>query len=112
MIELLGIIPKHLALKGKYSREFFNRRGELLHIQNLKSWPMREVLMEKYRFSEADAIELTEFLEPMLSFNPSKRATPQQSLEHPFLHGVRYQEGLHKSNESSAATTPVEVDNI
>lgn len=27
IIELLGCIPRHFALSGKYSREFFNRRG-------------------------------------------------------------------------------------
>lgn len=27
IIELLGNIPRHFALSGKYSREFFNRRG-------------------------------------------------------------------------------------
>jgi len=29
IIELLGPIPRHIALAGKYSREFFNRRGTL-----------------------------------------------------------------------------------
>lgn len=28
VIELLGPIPRHIALSGKYSREYFNRRGE------------------------------------------------------------------------------------
>ena len=28
VIELLGPIPKHISLAGKYSREFFNKRGE------------------------------------------------------------------------------------
>ena len=27
IIELLGPIPRHIALSGKYSREFFNKRG-------------------------------------------------------------------------------------
>ena len=27
IIELLGPIPKHIALGGKYSREFFNKKG-------------------------------------------------------------------------------------
>uniref|UniRef100_A0A673JWS4 non-specific serine/threonine protein kinase n=1 Tax=Sinocyclocheilus rhinocerous TaxID=307959 RepID=A0A673JWS4_9TELE len=29
IIELLGCIPRHFALSGKYSREFFNRRGSV-----------------------------------------------------------------------------------
>lgn len=28
IIELIGPIPRHIALGGKYSREFFNRRGK------------------------------------------------------------------------------------
>ena len=29
IIELLGPIPKHISLSGKYSREFFNKRGRI-----------------------------------------------------------------------------------
>lgn len=29
IIELLGPIPKHIAFAGKYSKEFFNKRGKL-----------------------------------------------------------------------------------
>jgi hypothetical protein len=28
VIELLGPIPKHIALSGKYSRDFFTRKGK------------------------------------------------------------------------------------
>lgn len=35
IIELLGNIPRHIAFSGKYSREFFNKRGELLFQQCL-----------------------------------------------------------------------------
>ena len=42
IIELLGPIPRHLALAGKYSREFFNRRGNrtrlTLRIQKTGKW--------------------------------------------------------------------------
>lgn len=38
VIELLGPIPKHIALGGKYSREFFNKRGDLRHILQLQPW--------------------------------------------------------------------------
>ena len=29
IIELIGPIPRHIAFSGKYSREFFNKRGKL-----------------------------------------------------------------------------------
>ena len=30
VIELVGPIPRHIAFSGKYSREFFNKRGKYL----------------------------------------------------------------------------------
>ena len=30
IIELVGNIPRHIAFSGKYSREFFNKRGKFL----------------------------------------------------------------------------------
>jgi len=41
--------------------------------------------MEKYRFKEAEAQGLTDFLLPMLEWDPQKRATAQQMLSHPWL---------------------------
>lgn len=32
IVELLGDIPPHFALSGRYSREYFNRRGELENV--------------------------------------------------------------------------------
>lgn len=85
MMELVGRMPKHLALSGKYSKEFFNRSGELRHIRSLKFWPCERVLIEKYNMPEKDAKDLSDFLVPMLDFNPSKRATAEKMLEHPWL---------------------------
>ena len=33
IIELVGPIPRHIAFSGKYSREFFNKRGILMLIR-------------------------------------------------------------------------------
>ncbi|XP_014776644.1 SRSF protein kinase 2 isoform X10 [Octopus bimaculoides] len=85
IIELLGTIPKHIALSGKYSRDFFNRKGELRHITKLKPWGLNEVLREKYEWNEKDAREFSDFLLPMLVFDPAKRATALESLNHPWL---------------------------
>lgn len=41
--------------------------------------------MEKYRFKEVEAQDLTDFLLPMLEWDPQKRATAQQMLSHPWL---------------------------
>lgn len=91
--ELLGKMPKRLALSGKQSKNFFSKRGDLKHIQHLKFWPIHEVLHEKYHFSEKDAKEIAKFMLPLLEFRPEHRATALDCLRSDWLNddgdGVR-----------------------
>uniref|UniRef100_A0A8C8SZC3 non-specific serine/threonine protein kinase n=1 Tax=Pelusios castaneus TaxID=367368 RepID=A0A8C8SZC3_9SAUR len=85
MVELLGEIPPHFALSGRYSREYFTRRGELRHIGNLRPWALGAVLQEKYEWPHEQATAFAHFLLPMLEFLPERRATAAQCLQHPWL---------------------------
>ncbi|KAK2507752.1 hypothetical protein MC885_009018 [Smutsia gigantea] len=85
IVELLGDIPPAFALSGRYSREFFNRRGELRHIHNLKHWGLYEVLMEKYEWPLEQATQFSAFLLPMMEYIPAKRASAADCLQHPWL---------------------------
>ncbi|KAJ1293609.1 hypothetical protein BS78_01G081600 [Paspalum vaginatum] len=85
MMELLGMMPRKIALGGRYSREFFNRYGDLRHIRRLRFWPLNKVLMEKYEFTERNANDMADFLVPILDFVPEKRPTAAQLLQHPWL---------------------------
>jgi serine/threonine protein kinase len=66
MTELMGNFPKSLLAEGKLSSEYFNRNGELKHIHSLNYWGLKDVLYEKYKFSEQDAKEIADFIEPLL----------------------------------------------
>jgi serine/threonine-protein kinase SRPK3 len=55
MMELLGRMPKNMALSGKHSRRFFDKTGHLRRIRGLNYWPLKKVLMEKYKFKEREA---------------------------------------------------------
>jgi serine/threonine protein kinase len=83
--ELLGKMPKRIALEGKYSKSFFDKRGNLKHIKQLKFWPVQDVLMEKYHFSQRDAQAVADFMMPLLDFDPKTRATAQEALESEWL---------------------------
>ena len=85
MMELLGRMPKNLALSGKNSRKFFNSVGNLRRINGLSYWPVRKVLTDKYHMREAEAQALSDFLMPMLRWHHDKRATAQEMLNHPWL---------------------------
>uniref|UniRef100_A0AAV2LWG7 non-specific serine/threonine protein kinase n=1 Tax=Knipowitschia caucasica TaxID=637954 RepID=A0AAV2LWG7_KNICA len=82
---LLGKIPPAIALMGKYSAEYFNRRGDLLRVGKVKSWKLYDVLVEKYHFLLKEASDLSDFLLPMLEYYPERRATAAQCLQHPWL---------------------------
>jgi serine/threonine protein kinase len=75
MMELLGRMPKNMALSGKHSKKFFDGQGHLKRISGLNYWPLKKVLMEKYRIKETEAVAFAEFLVPMLSWYPEDRAT-------------------------------------
>mmetsp|Transcript_31492 Transcript_31492/g.76840 ORF Transcript_31492/g.76840 Transcript_31492/m.76840 type:complete len:207 (+) Transcript_31492:599-1219(+) len=89
IIELLGSMPKTLTRDGKYSRQFFNSNGQLRNIQQLDSWGLKDVLLEKYKLKRKDAEQLSAFLLPMLTLEPSKRCTCFEALQNPFLDDVR-----------------------
>ncbi|XP_029428642.1 SRSF protein kinase 1 isoform X2 [Rhinatrema bivittatum] len=85
IIELLGKIPRKLIMAGKYSKEFFTKKGELKHITKLKPWGLFEVLVEKYEWPQEEAAGFTDFLVPMLELIPERRATAAECLRHPWL---------------------------
>jgi len=85
MMEILGKMPKNIAFSGRLSKRFFDKTGHLLKIRGLQHWPLKKVLMEKYRFIENEAEALADFLLPMLEWHPEKRATAKEMLEHPWL---------------------------
>ena len=75
MMELLGRMPKSMALGGQRARRFFNRAGELRRIQGLNFWPLKKVLVEKYKMNEVEANAFSDFLEPLLDWDPDRRAS-------------------------------------
>lgn len=85
MMELLGRMPKNLALSGKNSKKFFDSKGHLRRISGLNFWPLRKVLLEKYKIKEDEAQNLADFLLPMLTWDHETRASAEEMLKHPWL---------------------------
>jgi serine/threonine protein kinase len=85
IIELLGTIPPSLIMRGKHGLKYFTSYGQLRHITKLKTWSLNNVLIEKYDWNAEDAKNFTDFLLPMLDFNPLLRASASQCLQHQWL---------------------------
>lgn len=88
IMELLGDFPKKAAFAGKYSHEFFNRQGELRHINKLRYWPLRSVLREKYILPPDQADLISSFLLPMLRLEPERRAKAGELTHHAWFDGI------------------------
>lgn len=97
--ELLGDIPKDVALSGEYSHEVFDKQGHLLHIRDLKPWALDKVLKEKYGFQGKDAEEFANFLLPMLALRKNERVTANQALVHPWLKETSEETKAHEDVE-------------
>jgi serine/threonine-protein kinase SRPK3 len=85
IIELVGPFSRSMLKESFYTRDFFNSRGELQRILKLKPWGLKEVLTEKYKFKPTDAIEIADFLTPMLQIQPESRADAGGMVNHPWL---------------------------
>jgi serine/threonine protein kinase len=85
MMELVGNFPASVYRKGKRASQYFSSVGELRNIAELKFWPLEDVLMDKYRFSEEDAKGVAAFLTPVLTADPAVRATAKECVAHPWL---------------------------
>ncbi|KAJ6907753.1 SRSF protein kinase 1-like isoform X1 [Populus alba x Populus x berolinensis] len=111
MMELLGKMPRKIAIGGALSKDYFDRHGDLKRIRRLKFWPLDRLLVEKYKFPETDAQEIAEFLCPLLDFTPENRPTAQQCLQHPWLNIKSCSQNEMKS-ESNVEKLGVGVSNL
>ncbi|KAK3023422.1 hypothetical protein RJ639_042810 [Escallonia herrerae] len=111
MMELLGKMPKKIAVGGARSKDYFDRYGDLKRIRRLKYWPLHRLLVDKYKFTDTDAGEFTEFLCPLFDFAPEKRPTAQKCLQHPWLNIKNLTRNEVKS-ESSVEKVDVGMSNL
>jgi serine/threonine protein kinase len=108
MMEALGEMPMDMRTNGgRYCTEFFDRKGRLRNVPELKQLNLHSRLMKKYHFSEADATKLLSFIMPMLAFKPHARATAAQCLQHAWMQesGIASQGLVYKWDQSTQSST-------
>lgn len=67
------------------ANNFYDRRQKLKRIKKLKSWKLKDILVEKYRVKDTEALFLSRFLERCLKWNPKDRASAKDLLNDPWL---------------------------
>ena len=66
--------------------------------------------LQRYKWTNEDASEFSDFLLPMLEYDPRRRATAEECLEHPWLRR-RPQQQPPTPAQSGAAAGAAESDN-
>jgi len=105
--ETLGPIPAKIFKGGKFWKEFFKPDGKLIRIRKLTPWPLYDVLVEKYNFSEHDAREFSDFLLGLLKYDPTERLTASEALRHKWIKSPISSDILPASNFSLKRSTSV-----
>lgn len=100
-----------IATNGARSKDYFDRYGDLKRIRRLKYRPLDRFLVDKFNFSDTDAHEFAKFLCPLLDFDPDKRPTAQQCLQHQWLN-VENQTQEEEKSESSVEKMNVGMTNL
>jgi len=106
-VMMVGLPSNDMIEKCKKKNKFFDKDGKLLRSrqsrlkgQSKKSYPLRRAVDHDPK-EEGDYID---FLEKCLDLDPDRRLTPEQALDHPWLHLVSADPNFpkQKSGESSA----------
>jgi len=84
MVEMLGKFPRSMTKSG-LGRKYFNCKGLLKGMGQSKHVPIQKILHEDFDIDPGVALEVQEFLTPLLMYNPTRRATAEQVLASPFL---------------------------
>ena len=90
MMELLGPMPKSFAMAGKQFENFFafdEFKGKYSYkkISGLQYFPLKSLLIEKYKLKVVEADALAEFLMLILKWQPKERASAEELLSHRWL---------------------------
>ena len=64
-------------------------KGRLIYNIELNPMPIADLLVSQYKWNPSEAKQFSDFLMPMLHYDPWRRATAQESLRHPWLRPQR-----------------------
>ena len=85
MLELLNEFPRNWSTIGTNSKRYFDKDGRLKKIKSLRFWGLKDILIQRYKMAENEALALEDFLLPMLRVLPQERATARDMMNHPWL---------------------------
>lgn len=103
IIGIIGDFPYHLMTRGRYVPQYFTQDGQLY--QELTDSPtcpdrgrrLHLLVPKKTSLQQrmcTDSKEFLDFMERLLTLDPSKRPTAAEALRHPWITACKYPDGL------------------
>ena len=80
MYEVLGKMPKDLALCCDYTEDLFDNKGRILKNKEFDTVCIEDILVTEFNYSDEYAEKTSDFLLKMLEYDPKKRYSAQQCL--------------------------------
>ena len=84
-MEICGKMPKNFVERGLLSKKYFDKKGKLKRIKDVRHLSLKNILVQKHHIKENEAQALVDFLMPMLEYYPEKRISARKLLRHPWL---------------------------
>jgi serine/threonine protein kinase len=84
-MEICGKMPKNFVERGIFSKKYFDKKGKLKRMGDVRHLSLKNILVKKYHIKENEAQALVSFLMPMLEYYPEKRISARELLKHPWL---------------------------
>lgn len=78
MYEYLGKMPKDMALNCDFSKDLFDKKGNVLKRKQYDFTDIEELLLEESTYEENEITEICNFLKKLLVYNPKLRLSSKQ----------------------------------
>jgi serine/threonine protein kinase len=85
MYEILGKIPKDMALECEYTDELFDNQGRILNLKKCDYTSLEEIFKNDFNYTEKNAKETSEFLKHILDYNIKTRYSATKALNDIYL---------------------------
>jgi serine/threonine-protein kinase SRPK3 len=85
MYEYLGKMPKEMTLNCDFSKDLFDKKGNILKKKNYDFTDIEELLLDESTYEENEITEVCNFLKKLLVYNPNIRLSSKQCYENEWL---------------------------
>ena len=85
MYEILGKIPKDMALECEYSEELFDNKGRIINRKNCDYTNIETILNKEFEYTENVSKEISVFLKKLLDYNIKTRYSANKLIDDEWL---------------------------